>query len=123
MASLGQFVGFVPAADLVGARAFYESVLGLTVVEESPFALVLDCNGTAIRLTAVGVYEPQPFTVAGWTVDDVARVIDALVPRGVTFIRYEGMGQDERGIWASPSSALVAWFADPEGNILSLTQL
>jgi catechol 2,3-dioxygenase-like lactoylglutathione lyase family enzyme len=116
-----EFVGFIPVRDPAVARRFYVETLGLGVVEASPFALVLDSNGTTLRVTPVPELRVQPFTVAGWTVADVAATVRALSERGVAFERFEGMDQDELGVWTAPDGARVAWFKDPDGNILSLT--
>ena len=118
-------VTFVPTTDPARARAFFEGVLGLRVVSEDAFALVLDANGSTLRVTNVASvpgFMPQPFTVAGWVVAEIAESVRALQARGIRCERYEGMGQDELGIWLSPSGARVAWFRDPDGNVLSLTQ-
>jgi catechol 2,3-dioxygenase-like lactoylglutathione lyase family enzyme len=115
------FIGFVPVRDAVTARAFYEGTLGLEVVEETSFALVLDANGTMLRVTPVGEFAVQPFTVAGWTVPDIESTVRGLSERGVDFSRFGGMTQDELGIWTAPSGDRVAWFRDPDGNTLSLT--
>ncbi|HEY2506140.1 MAG TPA: VOC family protein [Streptosporangiaceae bacterium] len=123
MLSGAAFVGFIPARDAGAARAFYEGVLGLRVVESSPFALILDLQGTTLRVTSAGDFIPQPFTVAGWHVQDVAAEVRALQAKGVEFARYDGMEQDELGIWTAPSGDRVAWFRDPDGNTLSLTTL
>ena len=114
-------IAFIPVTDVGVAREFYESTLGLSVMEESPFALVVDANGIKLRITPVPDLQPQPFTIAGWEVPNIDAAVDALVARGVTFNRYEGMGQRANGVWASPDGDLVAWFADPDGNTLSLT--
>lgn len=115
-------VAFIPVSDIATARAFYESVLGLPVLDESPFALVVDANGTQVRITPVPDLHPQPFTIAGWEVADIRASVGTLAARGVGFSRYDGMDQSAEGVWASPSGALVAWFHDPDGNTLSLTQ-
>ena len=115
------FVGFIPVRDLATARTFYQDVLGLTVAEESPIALVVDGGGTTLRLTVVPDLQPQPFTVAGWAVADIAAEVEALVSSGVKFNRYDGMDQDQRGIWTTPAGESVAWFSDPFNNTLSLT--
>jgi len=117
-----RFTGFIAVRDAARARRFYEDVLGLRVVEETPFAVVIDAGGTALRLTPVTEFTPQPFTVAGWQVTDIAAVVRGLADREVRCIRYDGMDQDELGIWSSPGGARVAWFCDPDGNTLSLTQ-
>jgi catechol 2,3-dioxygenase-like lactoylglutathione lyase family enzyme len=119
---LNDLIAFVPATDLDRARAFYEGVLGLTVTEHSPFAVAFDVDGTMLRVAAVEERVAAPYTVLGWSVPDIARAIDDLTARGVAFERFAGMEQDERGIWRSPSGARVAWFHDPDGNVLSLTQ-
>jgi catechol 2,3-dioxygenase-like lactoylglutathione lyase family enzyme len=114
-----ELVAFVPSTDLERARAFYEGRLGLAVDEVSPFALVLRSGGTTLRLTLVERFTPQPFTVLGWVVEDVRAAIGGL---GGGFVRFEGMEQDADGVWAAPGGALVAWFKDPDGNTLSLTE-
>jgi catechol 2,3-dioxygenase-like lactoylglutathione lyase family enzyme len=117
-----QFIGFVPVRDTAAARVFYEQKLGLTVVDDSPFALVLDANGVMLRVTATPDFVAQPFTIAGWAVPDITGTVRALTELGVVFRRYDEMLQDELGIWTAPSGDRVAWFADPDGNTLSLTE-
>ena len=114
-------MAFIPVTELAGARAFYEGVLGLRVTDENPYALVVDAGGTMLRLTKVDALQPQPFTMAGWAVADIGHVIDELVDRGVAFVRYDGMEQDERAVWSTPNGDQIAWFRDPDGNTLSLT--
>jgi catechol 2,3-dioxygenase-like lactoylglutathione lyase family enzyme len=116
-------VAFGATQDSTRARAFYEQVLGLRIVSEDGHTLVCDANGTVLRIQKVAALQPQPFTMLGWLVPDIASMVEALVQRGVRFERYEGFRQDERGIWVSPSGARVAWFKDPDGNILSLAQM
>jgi catechol 2,3-dioxygenase-like lactoylglutathione lyase family enzyme len=115
------FIGFIPARDLVTARAFYEGTLGLRVTEETPFALVIDAGGTMLRVTPVPGLAARPFTVAGWQVPDIETTVRDLAGRGVQFSRYDGMAQDDLGIWTTPGGDRVAWFSDPDGNTLSLT--
>ncbi len=115
-------VAFVHVTDAVRARAFYVDVLGLEFVEDSPFALVLRSGPTMIRVTPVADHRAVGGTVLGWDTPDIAAEIDELSARGVTMLRFDGLEQDDRGIWQSPSTAQVAWFADPDGNTLSLTQ-
>jgi catechol 2,3-dioxygenase-like lactoylglutathione lyase family enzyme len=104
------------------ARAFYEGTLGLPVISDDDFALALDANGTQLRIQKVRELSPAPFTALGFRVDDIAAGVDGLRARGVSFQIFPGMDQDERGIWRAPSGARVAWFRDPDGNTLSLTQ-
>jgi len=115
-------VSFVAISDASRSRAFYEGTLGLSLVSDDPFALVFDANGTTIRLQKVPEFRPQPFTALGWTVDDIEAVVVALKQKSVTCERFPGMDQDELGVWVSPSGARVAWFKDPDGNVLSLTE-
>jgi catechol 2,3-dioxygenase-like lactoylglutathione lyase family enzyme len=118
-----RLIAFLATRDSARARPFYEDVCGMRVVSEDPFALVCDANGTMVRMQKVETLQAQPFTALGWEVSDIAGVVDELVKRGAKMERYEGMGQDERGVWTSPSGARVAWFKDPDGNTLSLTQM
>jgi catechol 2,3-dioxygenase-like lactoylglutathione lyase family enzyme len=115
-------VAFLPIPDVASSRTFYVATLGLPALEESPFALVVNANGTKLRLTPVPEFRPQPFTVAGWDVTDIETTISELSARGISFRRFEGMDQRDNGVWQSPSGDLVAWFADPDDNILSLTE-
>jgi catechol 2,3-dioxygenase-like lactoylglutathione lyase family enzyme len=117
----GGSFGFIPVRDLAAARAFYEGALGLRVTAGTPFALVLDAGGTMPRVTQVPELSARPFTVAGWSVPAIGAAARALAGRGVEFARYDGLAQDEPGIWATPGGDRVAWFGDPDGNTLSLT--
>ena len=114
-----QLVAFVPATDLERARDFYEGVLGLTLTGIDAFACVFDVGGTTLRVTKVDELRPHPFTVLGWQVPDIDAAV-ATTP--VAFLRFEGMEQDERGVWTAPGGARVAWFTDPDGNTLSFSQ-
>jgi catechol 2,3-dioxygenase-like lactoylglutathione lyase family enzyme len=100
------FIGFIPVRDLATARVFYEETLGLRVVDDTPFALVLDAGGTMLRVTPVPGLAARPFTIAGWQVPDIGATVRALAGRGVEFTRYGDR---------------IAWFTDPDGNTLSLT--
>ncbi len=104
------------------ARAFYQETLGLTLASQDPFAAVFDANGTTLRLSKVEELTPQPFAVLGWSVPDIEASVDTLSARGVEFERYPGMEQDERGLWQAPGGPRIAWFRDPDGNTLSLTE-
>jgi catechol 2,3-dioxygenase-like lactoylglutathione lyase family enzyme len=119
-----KLVAFAPVTDPVKARAFYEGVLGLRLVEDQkPFAMVFDANGTMLRVTPVGKHTPAPFTVLGWEVESIEATVKRLQSVGVEFQRYAGLNDnDPLGIWTSPSGARIAWFHDPDGNVLSLTQ-
>ena len=122
MLSNAKIVAFVATADPGRSRAFYEGALGLTLVADEPFALVFNAGGTTLRISKVQSVLPAAHTVLGWGVDDVHRCVEGLSKRGVVFERYTGMPQDEHGVWKSTSGAGVAWFKDPDGNLLSVTQ-
>ena len=116
-------VAFVNIRDPERAKAFYRDVLRLTLVgEELPYALVFDADGTMLRLAINPQAQPVPGTVLGWRVTKIEDTMWELTRAGVVFERWEFMRQDELGVWASPSGAKVAWFKDPDGNLLSLTQ-
>ena len=117
-------IAFAPTTDPAKARAFYEGVLGLRLVaDQAPFALEFDAHGTMLRVTTVHELKPQPFTILGWRVPDIEARIDKLVAAGVKFERYPGMNDsDLLGIWNSPGGARIAWFKDPDGNVLSFTE-
>src|SRR5277367_3083513 len=116
-------IAFATIVDTERAKRFYRDTLGLTLLsEEPPFALVFDANGIMIRLGMGKERPPNPGTVLGWQVPDIASAIQELVSAGVQFERFPGMKQDELGVWATPTGAKVAWFKDPDGNILSLSE-
>ncbi len=117
-----EIVAFAASADLDRARAFYEGKLGLRLVEQNPYACVFDANGTMLRVTAVTEVARPGYTVLGWRVTDIEPVMTALVDAGVKFTRYDGMNQDASGVWTTPGGDRIAWFTDPDGNNLSLTQ-
>ncbi len=115
-------IAFVPSRDLERSRVFYADVLGLSVEEMTPFACVLVAGATMLRITAVESLQPQPFTVLGWRTSDIHAEVIALAAAGVEFIRYPGIDQDGLGVWTTPGGDQVAWFHDPDGNTLSLTE-
>jgi catechol 2,3-dioxygenase-like lactoylglutathione lyase family enzyme len=118
----GEVMGFIPTTDAVRARGFYETVLGLRVVSDDPFALVVESHGTFIRITKLNQMTPAPYTILGWRVADIEKEVQALHARGVTFTRYPGMAQTDLGVWTAPGGSKIAWFCDPDGNVLSLSQ-
>jgi catechol 2,3-dioxygenase-like lactoylglutathione lyase family enzyme len=116
-------IGFATIVDVERAKSFYRDTLGLTLLsEEPPFALVFDANGIMIRLGMGKELPKVPGTVLGWMVPEIADAVRELESRGVKFERFPGMKQDEAGIWTAPTGARVAWFRDPDGNILSLSE-
>jgi catechol 2,3-dioxygenase-like lactoylglutathione lyase family enzyme len=122
MLSSSPLITFIPTRDAARARTFYEGLLGLTFVADDRFALVMDANGTILRITRVGEFTPFPFTILGWLVTDIETAVAALIAKGVRFSTYSFLKQDDLGIWTAPDGAKVAWFLDPDGNTLSLSQ-
>ena len=121
--SSAQAMSFVATTSRENAKAFYGDILGLKPISEDPFAVVFETDGRKLRIPPMKEFKPQPFTVLGWSVPDIAAAVKALKAKGVHFEIFDGLGQDELGIWNSPAGdARVAWFKDPDGNILSLTQ-
>jgi catechol 2,3-dioxygenase-like lactoylglutathione lyase family enzyme len=118
-----QLVAFAGATDLARARDFYGGVLGLPLESEDDFACVFRSGGTRLRVTRVDEAVPAPYTMLGWAVPDIEAAIGELSARGVEFLRYERMAQDDLGTWSAPSGARVAWFKDPDGNTLSIQQM
>jgi catechol 2,3-dioxygenase-like lactoylglutathione lyase family enzyme len=119
-----KIMAFAPTVDANKARPFYEGVLGLRVLSQDNFALALDANGIMLRVTNVPPsFKPQAFTMLGWQVPDIAKAVSGLKQKGVHFESYGLPKQDADGIWTAPGGARIAWFKDPDGNILSLTQL
>jgi catechol 2,3-dioxygenase-like lactoylglutathione lyase family enzyme len=116
-------MAFVATANPERAKRFYAETLGLPLLADEPYALVFDCNGITLRVQKTDAVAPPPYMALGWKVPDLAGVLATLVERGVTFVRYPFLEQDARGIWTTPDGSLVAWFQDPDGNLLSLTQL
>jgi len=119
---VAKLMAFHATRDGERAREFYETPLGFQVLSDDGFALALDASGTMVRIQKVAAFDPHPFTALGWAVPDIGRAVEQLVAAGVVFARFAGIDQDDRGIWRSPSGVRVAWFKDPDGNTLSLTQ-
>jgi catechol 2,3-dioxygenase-like lactoylglutathione lyase family enzyme len=115
-------IAFSATLDAERARRFYGETLGLRLVADEPWSLVFDAHGTMLRVQRVKALTPPQHTVVGWQVPDIGATVRALAARGVEFLKIGFPDQDDQGIWSSPSGAKVAWFKDPDGNILSLTQ-
>jgi catechol 2,3-dioxygenase-like lactoylglutathione lyase family enzyme len=122
MLSSINIVAFVPTRDPAKARAFYEDVLGLRFVKDDGFALVLDANGIMVRVAKVPDFTPAQFTILGWNVTEIEKVVKELRQKGVHFEIFGFFKQDELGIWIAPTGDKVAWFKDPDGNVLSISQ-
>jgi len=116
-------MAFVATTDAARAKTFYHGLLGLRLVSDEQFALVFDAAGIMLRLQKVKEVRQAQYTALGWSVPDIAAKVEELEKAGVQFERYGLPGQDEKGIWTPPGSTTkVAWFKDPDGNVLSLTQ-
>jgi catechol 2,3-dioxygenase-like lactoylglutathione lyase family enzyme len=115
-------IAFVPTTSSARAKDFYANVLGLHLVSEDAFALVFDAGGTMLRVASVPQLQPAGHTVLGWIVTNIRNAVGELSRKGITFQRYPGLAQDDEGIWSAPGGAQVAWFQDPDGNILSVTE-
>ena len=113
---------FVSTTNVDKARTFYEDILGLNLVSRDDFALEFDSNGTLLGVTFVSELIPQSFTVLGWNVPDIHAIIKSLNKKGIEFNKYDFLKQDNYGVWISPGGSKVAWFKDPDGNVLSLTE-
>ena len=123
MTVLNKIVAFVATRNPELSKQFYRDKLGLKFLSDDGFALVFDIAGTTLRIAKVQVFTPLPFTVLGWQVASIGKTVAELTGKGVVFERFPGMTQDKLGIWNAPGGAKVAWFKDPDGNILSLSQL
>lgn len=117
-----KMMGFLLTKDYEKARAFYEGKLGFEFVSLDQFALVMRAGKSMIRIVKVPTFTALPSTVLGWEVDDIETIVDWLTKRGVAFNKYPFVEDKERGIWTAPGGSKVAWFADPDGNVLSVSE-
>ena len=117
-----RLMGFVPTADGERARSFYGDVLGLEFMQDDGFALVFRSGGNMVRVVRMGEFVPVPFTILGWETDSIATRVTSLREKGLAFLRFSHFEQDEDGVWTAPDGAKVAWFKDPDGNVLSISQ-
>jgi len=116
-------ITFLITRDRAAAKAFYTGTLGFPLTHEDDFAAVFDLHGTMLRISTVPDHQPAAHTVLGWEIPDITATVTALRDKGVAFTLYEGFGQDKLGIWSPPGTTTkIAWFKDPDGNVLSLTQ-
>lgn len=121
--STAKAIAFVLTRDRALTKPFYADILGLRLLSEDDFAVVFDLNGIMLRLTTVAEHVAYPHSVLGWQVPDIVATSRAFQAKGVVFTMYPGFGQDDLGIWTSPDdSTKVNWFADPEGNVLTMTE-
>lgn len=121
MLSNNRLKAFISTAMPDKAREFYTKKLGLKILSEDSYGIEFDANGTHLRISFVEKLTPQPFTILGWDTNDIVTTVKNLYKKGVTFERYNIIDQDESGIWTTPGGTRVAWFRDPDGNILSVS--
>jgi predicted enzyme related to lactoylglutathione lyase len=114
---------FVPTVKPLDAKAFYQDILGLKFLGGDNYGMEFDSGGTLLRVITVRELKPQEFTVLGWNVKDIESEIRSLNSKGVVFEKYDFLPQDDLRIWTSPNNSKVAWFKDPDGNILSVSQM
>jgi catechol 2,3-dioxygenase-like lactoylglutathione lyase family enzyme len=127
MLAQSPIIAFVTVSSADHALHFYRDILGLKLQEETPYAMVFDCSGVMLRVAILPPGEgesmqPAAYTVLGWRVDDIAATIESMLAKGIKFQQYGFIPQDDLGVWTAPGGSKIAWFADPDGNILSLTQ-
>jgi catechol 2,3-dioxygenase-like lactoylglutathione lyase family enzyme len=122
MIAQNPLIAFIPSKDAARARIFYEEKLGLRFVSDDSFAVVMDANGIMVRITRVGDFTPFPFTILGWLVNDIHQTVAEMTSKGLQFKHYAFLEQGNDGIWTAPDGSKVAWFLDPDGNTLSLSQ-
>jgi len=123
MLASSKIIGFVPTRDSKQAREFYEGKLGFQFVSDDQFALVMMAGDTMLRISKVPKeFSPVPFTILGWEAKDIEAVVRWLKARGVTFEKYPFVQDQELGIWTAPTGDKVAWFKDPDGSVLSVSQ-
>lgn len=122
MLEQAELIGFVATTDADRARAFYVDVLGLEFVTDDNFAIVVRSGQNMIRIARVPSFTPAPHTILGWEVPDVTSAVRSLAAAGVATLRFSFLNQDDDGIWLSPNGSRVAWFNDPDGNVLSFSQ-
>jgi catechol 2,3-dioxygenase-like lactoylglutathione lyase family enzyme len=122
MLGKAKLTAFAATAQPGQARTFYQKTLGLRLLSDNQFALAFDSNGVQLRIQKVEKVNPPPFTVLGWEVPSIRRAMTALSKAGVAFERYPFLEQDEAGVWTAPGGTKVAWFKDPDGNLLSLAE-
>ncbi len=122
MLAKSDLMAFIPTVDAARARRFYVDTLGLPFISHDEFALVVRVNNIDIRITSMDAFNPAPYTILGWRVSDIHTAVQQLSAAGIVFERYPFLQQDPSGIWSAPGGARVAWFKDPDGNVLSISQ-
>lgn len=122
MLGAAKIMAFAATANAAKARAFYEGVLGLDFIHEDEFAIVYDVQGVELRVQKVRAFPAHRHTQLGWSVSSIDAAVKELRGKGVVFEAYAHLNQDQNCVWTAPSGARIAWFKDPDGNLLSLTE-
>ncbi len=122
MPAPGKLIGFIPITDAERATAFYRDIVGMKFVKDDGFALVFQSGGNMVRLVKMPAVTPAPFTILGWETGSIEDDVKSLTAKGVVFSRFGFLQQDDLGVWSAPGGDRVAWFTDPDGNVLSLSQ-
>jgi catechol 2,3-dioxygenase-like lactoylglutathione lyase family enzyme len=122
MLASSKIIGFVPTKDSVKARGFYEGILQFEFVSDDMFALVMKAGETMLRIGKAQDFTPAPYTVLGWEVSNIEEIVRWLQKRGVALEKFPFVQDKELGIWTTPDGDKVAWFRDPDGNVLSVSQ-
>ena len=123
MLANGMLKAFIPTVNPQEAILFYRDLLGFELMSEDDYAMEFNANGTLLRVTIVDEFVPQPFTILGWNIENLVFTVRQFNEKNIYFEIFDFLEQDDLGIWNSPGGAKVAWFKDPDGNILSLTEL
>jgi len=123
MSVLTKPVSFIATANSAESRDFYENKLGFELLSDDPFALVFNIGTTSLRIQKVDTVPKVNHTVLGWEVMNIKKCVSDLTVKDIEFEKFPNLPQDDHGIWLSPSGASIAWFKDPDGNILSVTEV
>ncbi len=119
MLNKSKLVSFIATANPAESKTFYQDVIGLTLIAETQFALIFDSNGVTLRIQKVQAVPEVAHTLLGWEVEDMATAVSSLQAKGVQFEQFEGLPQDDDGVWTIGNEK-IAWFKDPDGNTLSI---
>ena len=117
-----RLIAHAATTDAYRSISFYNALLGFKVLTNDEYAVAFDCNGTELRLRKVEKVVPWPYTALGWEVKHIERVVEQLTEQGIAFERHSFLEQDALGIWRAPNGTFVAWFRDPDQNLLSVSE-
>ena len=118
----GRLIAHAATTDAYRSISFYKTLLGFAVLTNDEYAVAFNCNGTELRLRKVEKVVPWPYTAVGWEVKNIEKVVEQLTSKGIKFERHSFLDQDALGVWRAPSGTFVAWFRDPDQNLLSVSE-